>query len=79
MEVEALGQPDPNLMRVRTQYGTLIGRGRASIIYALDVGYWIEAGRFKAIIEKVRIFDDQVEQDLHKALSAATAPNWQDN
>lgn len=77
--IEAMRLPDPKLMRVRKEYGTLVAPGKPDIIYCLDVGYWIDDGRFKAVIEKVIIFDDQAEQDLHKAAAAAHAPNWNDN
>lgn len=78
-KIEAMRLPDPNLMRVRTEYLTLVAPNKPDLICAIDVGYWIEDGWFRAQIQHVVIFDDQAEQDLAKAKSAATAPNWNDN
>lgn len=77
--IEAMRLPDPRLMRIRREYLTLVAPGKPDLISAIDVGYWIDNGRFKAVIEHVIIFDDQAEQDLDKAKSAALAPNWNDN
>lgn len=82
-QIEAMGQPDPRLMRVRREYGTLSSSNPnlKDIIYCLDVGYFVDKDGFKAVIENVIIFDDQAEQDLHKAsMQATTEPqNWQSN
>lgn len=78
-KIEAMRLPDPKLMRVRREYGTLRANGRTDLIYCLDVGYFIDDDGFKAVIENVIIFDDQTEQDLHKAISANQQPNWNDN
>ena len=77
--LEAMRLPNPELMRVRCEYGTLRAPGLPDLIYCIDVGYFIDRGRFKAVIDKVIIFDNQTEQDLHKSIAANTQPNWSDN
>jgi hypothetical protein len=79
-QIEAMRLPNPQLMRVRSEYGTLSADGRQDLIFCIDVGYFIADGRFQATIQKVIIFDNQTEQDCHKAITAATVnQNWNDN
>lgn len=78
-KIEAMQLPDPTLMRIRREYGTMRTKNKPDLIYCIDVGYFIADGNFKAQITNVIIFDDQTEQDLHKAISANNQPNWNDN
>lgn len=79
--IEAMRLPDNKLMRVRAEYGTLSPSAShlKDIIFCLNVGYFIDRGVFKALIQNVIIFDDQTEQDLHKAIAANKQQNWNDN
>lgn len=81
--IEAMQQPNPNLMRVRREFGTIVSGDPKlkPIIYAIDVGYFVDKDGFKAVIEHVIIFDDQAEQDLAKAKASAHADTqrWNDN
>lgn len=78
-KIEAMRLPDPTLMRIRREYLTLRAPNKPDLISAIDVGYFIDKDGFKAVIEHIVIFDDQTEQDLDKAKSAATEENWNDN
>lgn len=77
-KIEAM-RLDSRYMRIRREYLTLRAENKPDLISAIDVGYWIEDGRFRARIEHVVIFDSQAEQDLDKASRSVNEPNWNDN
>lgn len=79
--IEAMQQPNPNLMRVRREFGTMVSSNPKlkPIIYAIDVGYFVDKDGFKAVIEHIIIFDDQAEQDLARIEASVHAETQQWN
>lgn len=77
--LEAMQLPNPQLMRMRREYLTMSAPGRKPLIACLEVGYWIEAGRFRATIRTVILFDTQAELEEHRAAHGKDSPIWNEN